>query len=60
LADGDYLTTLPASSVTDADGHPLADDYAVPFFVLGGDADHDRDVDVNDLSTETQNRSIPD
>jgi hypothetical protein len=49
LPDGNYSTRLPADSVSDPAGHPLAGDYTFPFFVLAGDADHDRDVDVNDL-----------
>jgi hypothetical protein len=49
LADGNYRATLPATSVTDTAGHPLPADYTFDFFVLAGDADHDRDVDVNDL-----------
>jgi hypothetical protein len=36
--------------VRDSDGDLLASGSApVPFFVLAGDADRDRDVDVNDL-----------
>jgi hypothetical protein len=49
LPDGNYRATLPAGSVTDASGTPLPSDVVVNFFTLGGDADHDRDVDVNDL-----------
>jgi hypothetical protein len=49
LADGNYGAMLPAGSVTDLVGHPLAADYTLDFFVLAGDASHDRVVDVTDL-----------
>jgi hypothetical protein len=49
LADGNYRATLPAGSVTDAAGNPLASDVSLDFFLLGGDANHDARVDVRDL-----------
>jgi hypothetical protein len=49
LPDGDYRLTVIGSNVTDASGNALAADATFGFFVLAGDADHDRDVDVNDL-----------
>jgi hypothetical protein len=30
-------------------GNPMAADHDLPFFLLAEDADHDRDVDANDL-----------
>jgi hypothetical protein len=49
LPDGNYRATLAAGSFADEWGnaYPVAYDYN--FFALAGDADHDRDVDVNDL-----------
>jgi regulation of enolase protein 1 (concanavalin A-like superfamily) len=49
LPDGDYRAMLPAGTVTDIAGNLLASPLNLDFFTLGGDADHDRDVDVNDL-----------
>src|SRR5262245_19374020 len=49
LPDGDYRVTVPGAGVTNAIGTPLIVDYTFDFFSLAGDADHDRDVDVNDL-----------
>src|SRR5205085_1733992 len=48
---------------TDSLGHPLdangdgvsGDDLTVDFFQLGGDANHDRSVDFNDLVALAQN-----
>lgn len=57
LADGNYRLTLMASGITDAAGNQLDGDnngapggnYTFDFFILGGDADHDRDVDNADF-----------
>jgi hypothetical protein len=49
LADGDFQARLLASEVKDLAGNPMAADHVLPFFFMSGDADHDRDVDVNDL-----------
>ena len=49
LPDGNYRATLPAGSVSDAIGNPLASDYSFDFFTLAGDANHDRTVDISDL-----------
>lgn len=49
LADGNYRATLPAGAVIDFAGNPFAGDVDVNFFILGGDANRDRKVDVNDL-----------
>lgn len=55
LPNGNYRLTLPAGAVSDASGNPLAADFTFDFFVLAGDADHDRDVDVNDLGVLASN-----
>jgi hypothetical protein len=49
LPDGNYRATLPAGSVADTYGNPLAADFMFDFFVLAGDANRDRKVDVADL-----------
>jgi Bacterial Ig-like domain len=55
LTDGNYRLTLAAAGVSDTAGNLLASDYTLDFFVLAGDADHDRDVDVNDLGILASN-----
>ena len=42
LGDGNYTATL-------SKGSTLADDVPMSFFVLNGDANHDRTVDFSDL-----------
>jgi hypothetical protein len=49
LPDGDYRATLTAAGVSNATGITIATDYAVQLFVLAGDANRDRRVDVADL-----------
>jgi hypothetical protein len=49
LPDGNYRATLLAAGIATPQGAPLTSDFTLDFFVLAGDADHDRDVDVNDL-----------
>jgi hypothetical protein len=49
LPDGNYTATAIASGITSSGGAPMAANSVLPFFFLAGDADHDRDVDVNDL-----------
>ncbi len=49
LTDANWRATLPAGCVTDAAGNPLAAPCASNFFVLAGDANHDRIVDISDL-----------
>jgi hypothetical protein len=55
LPDGNYQATLTASGVTDVAGNPLPADPTLSFFVLAGDANHDRKVDFNDLVILAQN-----
>lgn len=54
LPDGNYRATLPDRSVTDAAGNPLAA-TTYDFFVLAGDANHDRIVNFTDLLTLARN-----
>ncbi len=57
LPDGNYRATLTAAGVTSAAGTALdgdqngtpGGDYVLTFFVLAGDANHDRVVDISDL-----------
>jgi hypothetical protein len=50
LADGNYRATLPAGSVTDPAGNPMFPAYNHDFFVLAGDANHDRTVNLQDFN----------
>jgi hypothetical protein len=57
LSDGNYRATLLASGITDAAGNHVdgngdgtgGDNYVYDFFLLVGDANHDRKVDITDL-----------
>jgi hypothetical protein len=55
LPDGNYRATLPAGSVADAAGNPLAADDTLDFFVLAGDANRDRVVNFADLLVVAKN-----
>lgn len=55
LPDGNYTATMPAGSVKDAADNSLASAYSFDFFALAGDADHNRVVDINDLSILSSN-----
>jgi hypothetical protein len=55
LPDGNYRATLPAGSVNDSLGNGLAADVTFDFFVLAGDANRDRIVDVADLGIVATN-----
>jgi predicted outer membrane repeat protein len=50
LPDGDYQALLPAESVTDPFGYPLGGDVTHEFFVLAGDANRDRRVNLQDFN----------
>jgi hypothetical protein len=49
LPDGTYRLTIPAGAITSATNQPLTEDLVVNFFVLAGDANRDRVVDITDL-----------
>ncbi len=63
LADANYRATLLSAGVTDPPGNPLdgnADDliggdHAFDFFVLAGDTNRDRLVDISDLGVLATN-----
>ena len=50
LSDGNYTATLPAASVTDAAGNAMTADATLDFFVLAGDANRDRRVNLSDFT----------
>jgi hypothetical protein len=50
LPDGEYRLTLPRSAIVDIAGNLAAADTLLDFFVLGGDANRDRMVDIQDLA----------
>jgi hypothetical protein len=58
LPDGNYHAALAATSVADAAGNPMAAPFALDFFALAGDANHDRSVDFNDLVALAQNYNV--
>jgi rhamnogalacturonan endolyase len=49
LPDGNYEAILPAGRVADLASNWSAASYSMELFVLGGDANHDRIVDISDL-----------
>ena len=49
MPNGDYRVTIPAFSVTGANGGSLDQDTTATFFVLAGDANRDRTVDLADF-----------
>jgi parallel beta-helix repeat protein/predicted outer membrane repeat protein len=56
LSDGNYRATLPAGNVLDPTESPiLTTDLTFDFFVLAGDANRDRTVDINDLAILAMN-----
>ena len=50
LPDGRYRAVLPAGSVTAQSGETLAADVTVNFHALGGDANRDRRVNLDDFN----------
>jgi methionine-rich copper-binding protein CopC len=49
LPDGNYRATLVAAGVSDSSGNAIVSNHVLDFFVLSGDANHDRTVDITDL-----------
>ena len=49
LPDGNYRATIGAGTVLDPALNALSSSFATDFFVLAGDANHDRTVDFADL-----------
>jgi hypothetical protein len=50
LPDGKYRATLPAGSVSDPQGNPLAGDVEIVFEFLNGDANRDGRVNLTDFN----------
>lgn len=59
LADGDYQATVLAAGVSDVAGNLLAGNTRSAFFVLSGDANRDRRVDIGDFSIVATNFNAP-
>jgi hypothetical protein len=55
LPDGNYEGLVLAGLTNDLFGNAMAADALFDFFVLSGDANHDRSVDFNDLVVLAQN-----
>jgi hypothetical protein len=55
LPDGNYRATLASGALADTADRALALSYSFDFFVLGGDANHDRVVDTTDLGALSLN-----
>ena len=49
LPDGNYRATIPAGAIQSASGAPTVDDAVLDFFILAGDANRDRVVDLQDF-----------
>lgn len=49
LPDGNWTLAIQSAGVTDPAGNALAATPPIPFFIFGGDANHDRRVDIMDL-----------
>jgi hypothetical protein len=50
LPNGNYQASLPAASVTDVAGNPLASDVLLNFFFIQGDADHNGVINFDDYA----------
>jgi hypothetical protein len=55
LSDGNYTISVRAGAVADAAGNVNLSALSLPFHILTGDVDRDRDVDFADLLTLAQN-----
>jgi hypothetical protein len=53
--DGNYHAQIAADAVRDYADNPLAAPISFDFFILAGDANHDRKVDFSDLVVVAQN-----
>ena len=59
LPDGNYRATLPVGTVTDVTGNPVAGAIVFDFFVLAGDANRDRMVNIGDFSIVASRYNLP-
>ena len=59
LPDGNYRATIQAGNVTDNFGNPLTANIVFDFFVFAGDANHDRNVNLDDFTRLAANFGRP-
>lgn len=59
LADGNYYATLMQGSTEDASGNDLGNPVNFSFFVLAGDANRDRAVNIGDFAVLAANFNQP-
>lgn len=59
LPDGNYTIRAPAGSITNASGQATTADAVLSFFVLAGDANRDRAVDIADFSILATRFNLP-
>lgn len=59
LADGDWRLTIPAGQLRDSAGNNSTAPATFDFFVLAGDANRDRTVNIGDFSTLAANFNQP-
>ena len=59
LPDGNYRARLIAAGISDPQGNPLPGDVTLDFFVLAGDANRDRAVDLGDFSIVASSFNMP-
>lgn len=55
LPDGNYHVTLSKTGITDAFNNPLTGNATADFFVLSGDANHDRKINMLDFNVLAAN-----
>lgn len=55
LPDGNYQLTVRSTGIVGNAGNPMTSDAQLSFFVLAGDANHDRVVDIVDLGILSSN-----
>ncbi|MDW8262118.1 MAG: glycosyl hydrolase family 18 protein [Phycisphaerales bacterium] len=59
LPDGNYRLSIQTGSVTDVAGNALSGTPALDFFVLAGDANRDRSVNISDFSILAARFNLP-
>ena len=59
LPDGNYTADLPAGGAYDAAGNLNAQSFLLDFFILAGDANHDRTVNALDFNALASNFGLP-
>lgn len=59
LPDGNYRATLLAGALRDLSANPLAADASHDFFILAGDANRDRTVNIDDFGVLASRFNLP-